>query len=140
MKPQPLRFQNGSLNLDKIQQMYGSWYYSNPFDIGETTSLAFSVIALGRADPFVSFRNSLENTKLSLSNGCLMRITPLAVWGYKLKDEELYEAVKLQTLFTHSHQIAVDACYLYCFAIKQLIIGASGRSAFKATCNEARTH
>jgi ADP-ribosylglycohydrolase len=50
-----------------------------------------------------------------------MRITPQAVWGHKLSDEELYKAVKLQTNFTHSNQIAVESCYLYCWAIKLLI-------------------
>lgn len=37
----------------------------------------------------------------SESNGCLMRITPLAVWAHKLTSKELYRAIKLQTAFTH---------------------------------------
>lgn len=57
----------------------------------------------------------------STSNGCLMRITPLAVWGHKLSDEDLLQAVKLQTNLTHSHNDPNLACYLYCLAIKHLI-------------------
>ncbi|TNV79665.1 hypothetical protein FGO68_gene3774 [Halteria grandinella] len=135
-----LNRQNSPLNLDKIQQMFGKWFYSNPFDVGETSLLAFSVIKLDKPNPQVSFQNSLENTSKSLSNGCLMRITPLAVWGYRLSNEELYEAVKLQTHFTHSHKVAIDACYLYCFAIKQLIITGNPEIAFKATTQEAKHH
>ena len=50
-----------------------------------------------------------------------MRITPLAVWGYRLSESELLNAVQLQTNLTHSNPDANQACYLYCLAIKHLI-------------------
>jgi ADP-ribosylglycohydrolase len=56
-----------------------------------------------------------------------MRVTPLAVWGHKLSRDELYEVVKLETALTHSNQIAIDASYLYCFAIVQLINGSGAK-------------
>jgi ADP-ribosylglycohydrolase len=46
-----------------------------------------------------------------------MRITPMAVWAHKLNRDDLLEAVRLQTMFTHSKHQAIMACYLYCFAI-----------------------
>lgn len=52
-----------------------------------------------------------------------MRITPLAVWCYKLSDQDLLTAVKLQTYLTHCHPLVVEACYLYCLAIKQILNG-----------------
>jgi len=59
-----------------------------------------------------------------------MRITPLAVWGHKLSKEELYEVIKLETSMTHSNQIAIDASYLYCFAIVQLINGKTAKDTY----------
>ena len=51
-----------------------------------------------------------------------MRVTPLAVWARNLtKKEDLYAAVKYQTLLTHSNPTAINATYLYCYAIIQLI-------------------
>ena len=59
-----------------------------------------------------------------------MRITPLAVWGHKLTRDELYELIKLQTAITHSNQIAIDASYLYCFAIVHLINGKTAQDTY----------
>lgn len=67
-----------------------------------------------------------------------MRITPLAVWGHKLSKEELYEVIKLETSMTHSNQIAIDASYLYCFAIVQLINGKTAKDTYQMTKNEAK--
>jgi ADP-ribosylglycohydrolase len=49
------------------------------------------------------------NTKESESNGCLMRLTPFAVWAYQLEKVDLFDAVKLQTMMTHSNEIAIEA-------------------------------
>ena len=53
----------------------------------------------------------------SETNLCLLRMVPIGIWGYKLDSDSLYAAVKLVVMMTHSHQIVVEACYLYCFAI-----------------------
>ena len=73
-----------------------------------------------------------------MSNGCLMRITPQAVWGYKLGKEDLYNAVMLQTGLTHLHKTAVDTSYLYCYAIGILINTGDSDLAFKMTKEEAK--
>jgi ADP-ribosylglycohydrolase len=62
-----------------------------------------------------------------------MRLTPFAVWAHKLPKEELKIAVKLQTLMTHSNEIAIETSYLYCYAIGLLINGASSNEAFNKT-------
>jgi ADP-ribosylglycohydrolase len=72
--------------------------------------------------PHYSFAKVVVANSDSQSNGCLMRITPLAVFTHRLlSDEELYTAVALQTMLTHSNKIAIDSCYLYCYAIRELI-------------------
>jgi hypothetical protein len=37
--------------------------------------------------------------------------------------DDIYLAVTLETMFTHTKKLAVGACYLYCYAIKLLING-----------------
>ncbi len=69
-----------TLNLDLIQKYFGKWYYSGPFDIGNTTRKALQVIDPKKLNPTISYKNTLKNTSSSQSNGCLMRITPLALY------------------------------------------------------------
>lgn len=71
------------------------WYRSNPFDIGNTTSKALKVINLDKIDPTISYLNTLQHTKTSNSNGCLMRITPLALYCSKMSKDDMYMAVAL---------------------------------------------
>ncbi len=59
-----------------------------------------------------------------------MRLTPFAVWAHKLPKEELRIAVKLQTMMTHSNDIAIEASYLYCYAISLLIKGSTPKDAY----------
>lgn len=66
-----------------------------------------------------------------------MRITPLAVFCYKLSKDELYQAVKLQTAMTHSNPVAFEACYLYCVAIASLIKHGDRIAAFQEALEEA---
>jgi ADP-ribosylglycohydrolase len=65
----------------------------------------------------VTFKFTHNFNKEMPAAECLMRITPLAVWGYKLTPEELFEAVRLVTSFTNSSEKAVEATYLYCYAL-----------------------
>jgi ADP-ribosyl-[dinitrogen reductase] hydrolase len=133
------------LNLDEMQRYFGMWLNSKPFDIGITTRNALSVIknlTKDAMDPTLSFKHNLKDTK-SLSNGCLMRITPLAVWGHKLSKDDLYLAVKYQTMFTHANPTAINATYLYCYAIKLLIkedlsMKDMGKKVFEKIVEEAK--
>lgn len=42
----------------------------------------------------------------SLSNGCLMRVTPLAVWGHKQPVQRLAQLVQEETALTHPNTTA----------------------------------
>jgi ADP-ribosylglycohydrolase len=88
-----------------------------------------------KADPELSFNHikSTERTIKSLSNGCLMRLTPLSIFTHKLDNHQMYAAVRLQTLFTHANETAIAACYLYTFAISKLINGADAKTAYGQT-------
>ena len=50
----------------------------------------------------------------------------------------MYQAVMLQTMFTHSNETAIGACYLYTFAISKLIEGLKGTEVYELTEKEAK--
>ena len=68
-----------------------------------------------------------------------MRLTPFAVWAHKLPKDQLFIAVKLQTMMTHSNPIAIEASYLYCYAISLLLKGHTSEEAFNMTKPEVRS-
>jgi ADP-ribosylglycohydrolase len=49
----------------------------------------------------------------------------------------MYQAVRLQTMFTHSNENAIAACYLYTYAISLLISGQDGPKVYEETKKEA---
>eukprot|EP00831_Metopus_contortus_P063509 TRINITY_DN56024_c0_g1_i1.p2 TRINITY_DN56024_c0_g1~~TRINITY_DN56024_c0_g1_i1.p2 ORF type:complete len:113 (+),score=18.82 TRINITY_DN56024_c0_g1_i1:221-559(+) len=64
----------------------------------------------------------------------MMRITPLAVWAHKLSDDELFEAVFIDTSLTHCNKVALTATAAYCLCIKYLIqTKGDRRTAYKNT-------
>ena len=69
-----------------------------------------------------------------------MRLVPLAIWCVKLdSDDDLFEAVRLCCGFTHLHSLVVECCYLYCYAIKQLVkSNGSSKQAFQLTKEESQ--
>ena len=68
-----------------------------------------------------------------------MRITPLAVFCHKLEtDEDLYAAVTLQTGLTHSNKMAIDMCYIYCYAIRELIQHGNLKDAYTKTLEQCK--
>ncbi len=55
----------------------------------------------------------------------------------KSKDD-LFAAVKLYCSFTHSNEVVIEGCYLYCYAIKLLIVdGCTKRQAFNLMREES---
>jgi ADP-ribosylglycohydrolase len=64
-------------------------------------------------------------------------MVPIAIWGHKLDSDSLFAAVKLVVMLTNSHELVVEACYLYCFAIQQLINGKTATEAFNLTKEES---
>ncbi len=42
-----------------------------------------------------------QGSMQSKANGALMRVTPLAVWGHKLSDEQLADCVRREAALTH---------------------------------------
>jgi ADP-ribosylglycohydrolase len=62
----------------------------------------------------------------------------VAVFGHKLDSDSLYAVVKLIAMMTHSNELVIETCYLYCYAIKQLINGSSAKETFNMTKQESK--
>jgi ADP-ribosylglycohydrolase len=79
------------------------------------------------------YLNVIDKFSASESNLPLLTMVPVAIWGHKLDRNSLYAVVKLVVMMTHSHELVVEACYIYCFAIQQLIKGETSVNAFYLT-------
>lgn len=50
-----------------------------------------------------------------------MKITPMAVWGQHLTNEDLFKAIVHDVSFMHSRHEMWNLCTAYCIVIKTLI-------------------
>eukprot|EP00826_Nyctotherus_ovalis_P043919 TRINITY_DN4689_c0_g1_i3.p2 TRINITY_DN4689_c0_g1~~TRINITY_DN4689_c0_g1_i3.p2 ORF type:complete len:110 (+),score=17.80 TRINITY_DN4689_c0_g1_i3:408-737(+) len=57
----------------------------------------------------------------SISNGSLMRITPLIFWARDLPDKAFASIIREDASLTHSNTTAQDATVVYSLAVKSLI-------------------
>jgi ADP-ribosylglycohydrolase len=69
------------------------------------------------------YQNVRKINENSETNECLSRLAPFAIWSSRLaSDNDLFEAVRLYCGITHVHENILECCYLYCYAIKHLIV------------------
>ena len=92
---------NGEFSLNDIRAAYVRWYESVPFDIGHATRCGLA----GR--PMTE----------SQGNGALMRISPLGIFGWKSKPEELAKLAAADAALTHPNTICQQVNGLYSAAI-----------------------
>ena len=78
-----------TLNLDGMAHYFGKWS-RQAFDIGYTTQKALRAITdindKQHKDTVAVFKKVVDVNQTSQSNGCLMRLTPMIVWGKYLND------------------------------------------------------
>lgn len=113
----------GGLDPDDLMRKFVSWRdegtYSctgTCFDIGITTSAALSRY-LRTGDPLAG-----STDPASAGNGSLMRLAPVAVRFFRLRDE-MREAAANQSRTTHAAPEAVDACVAYAEMLADAING-----------------
>ena len=134
--------ESDTLDLRPIVEQYRKWIGSEPFDIDETVNSTLGLLS----DPdftIEALRHSIEATKDSTeraldatSNSSLMRISPLAVWAASIPDVQQHRVViSAEVGLTHGNELAHDAAFVYCQAIKYLLNHATEnekeRNAFK---------
>ena len=109
--------------LNEIAKTYVAWIRTPPFDVGGTCSRAF---AINPETPEGSFaRHMIHNSGrcnvISKANGSLMRIAPIAIFGHKLKINELATIARVDAKLSHPNQTTQDCNAAYCIAIAHLI-------------------
>merc|ERR1711981_1124273 len=86
--------------------VYQRWLASSPPDIGMTTRNALSS---GTPQP-------------SLSNGSLMRCSPLAIFGVNIENDNFFKSViEADVKCVHSKYIVSEAVKAYVFCLRSLI-------------------
>ena len=82
----------GKFDLFHLALYYGHWIYYGPFDIGTTTRNGLERLSADLENPDPSAAHEAAKNEIgakSMSNGSMMRITPLAVWAQNLSLDEL---------------------------------------------------
>ena len=86
------------------------------------------------------FKHVSEVNSSAETNECVVRLVPFALWCSQLESkEDLFEAVRLYCSFTHTHELVVECCYLYCYAIKLLVNGFKMNKAYKMILEESKS-
>jgi len=125
----------GTFDIYDIAQSYVTWFNSPPFDIGATTSTAFRGTN-PKINPEENYariqKNSAEGNQKSLSNGCLMRISPLAITGVRWTEENLQMAAKMDCELTNPNPIALEAVAVYVTAIRTAILTGDIKQTYES--------
>jgi ADP-ribosyl-[dinitrogen reductase] hydrolase len=133
----------GQFDICSIAQNYAIWFRSNPFDIGMTTNNAFR----GTSPDFnpqtnynIIMKNSqTSRSRASLSNGCLMRTSPLAIAGTYWSLDSLQKASDLDCQLTNPNPIAIDAARVYVTAIRTAILTGDRLETYRTALKSAQT-
>lgn len=106
---------------EKVALDYIKWFQSKPLDIGNTIKKAFKAQIVSE-----NARDMIENSSLlndtSLSNGFLMRLSPLSIFSVLKSKSELKAMVENDVVLTHPNKICLDAGYIYLLAIRGAIL------------------
>lgn len=104
---------------EDVAKAYIRWLKSEPEDNGITTAKA-----LRNAKNYQdTFNNSIKYNGNSLSNGFLMRISPLAVLGKNMNKNKLNKIIKEEVAITHSNKECVIAGKFYIHLIIYILKG-----------------
>ena len=99
-------------DITNIVKQFYSWYRSKPFDIGRATRQAFEF-----GESHADMVNQAKANQYSLSNGCLMKISPIGTLNVICE-------------LTNPNSICIDMCVCYVKAIDTAIKTGSPVRAF----------
>jgi ADP-ribosyl-[dinitrogen reductase] hydrolase len=127
----------GIYSAEEAARAYVFWYKSAPFDVGGTTSQALSAIAYSSEESALDTAARAASRE-SQSNGSLMRISPIGIWGYALQPREIAEYARIDSSLTHPHQVCQDACAALAVAIARGIsMGKGAEDVYRHTLDFA---
>ena len=111
------------LVMDNIAKYNREWMKSRPFDIGQTTFTPMNESTKGKTAKWEAIvSKATEKNQNSLSNGSLMRMTPMVIFTADLQNEnQIKEAIEKEAGQTHPNQLVKDCQFLYALAIHYLL-------------------
>ncbi len=133
---------NHNFDIKDIAHTYCRWFRSDPFDIGLTTSNALidtSIKYSKNQNYSVMINSSIKSNSNSLSNGCLMRISPLAIAGARWQPKNLRTAAKLDCQLTNPNPIMLDAVSVYVTALQIAILTGDKCKVYDGAVKIAKT-
>lgn len=117
--------QEGRFIQKKVFDAYLDWIHSGPFDVGMT---------IGQA-----LLSGSKNTN-SQSNGALMRLAPLAIYGTGISEEELCTIARQDAEITHANKTVSDINMLMALVMAQAIkTGCTHQDLYEYLLERART-
>ncbi len=128
---------NGRLDPRQVIDAYVHWYESDPFDLGTTLCAALAAAAGGRSPSERLRRAHTAAHADSQSNGSLMRIGPLGIFGWRHPEKAACQAL-VDSSLTHPNEICMEACAAFVRAVAAAVAGADARGAYEAAMCEAR--
>uniref|UniRef100_A0A0R3RYJ2 ADP-ribosylhydrolase ARH3 n=1 Tax=Elaeophora elaphi TaxID=1147741 RepID=A0A0R3RYJ2_9BILA len=143
----------GTFNEADIACSYVFWNQSKPPDIGKTTRNALTIgrqlssnwyhelSDIEKEEIHQEVLNNVRNHNIgSLSNGCLMRISPLAIHSVNITSiQRIEEMVRSDCSLTHCEEDAKQAVFSYVIAMRHLLNGNSNMEAFEVALNSTKS-
>ena len=117
---------NECFHRSAVEASYKYWLSTDPPDIGNT------------------IRKALQGTPTpgSISNGALMRVSPLGIFASSMSEFDAMAAARDDASITHVHRVCQDASALFVAGIRQAILsGNSPMQIYRHMCSVAEaTH
>lgn len=118
----------GTYCSDDVADSYVNWFSRDAFGIGSTTRRTLQGVASLRGGPKrlqQMLANSSTHNQESKSNGCMMRISPLAIAGYSWNEGVLQHVSRCNCFMTNPNPVAQDAVASYVTGLHAALHGAS---------------
>ena len=128
---------------DKVAQAYVRWKHSQPFDCGTTCSNAFGINMTDIQTKGFNYKTLIERAKnriTSQSNGALMRISPLAIYGHSMSDNNLINLAFLDASMSHINMVCQISNAAFILAIKSGINGVDREGMYETALKFAKRY
>lgn len=131
---------NGIYNIEDIANIFLEWFSSEPFDVGRTTKLAFGMINNKNIPNNIKIKNcAIKYNFESLSNGCLMKISPIGAINILFdKSFDLEYLANEICMLTNPNEICKDMSVCYVVAIDMALRSGDKNMAYNEASKVAK--
>ena len=125
----------GGLDLDHLWDQFKAWAHTAR-DIGVNTGI---VLAEDSRHGAAEKAHQMQGER-SASNGCIMRLGPVGIWGVGRGMDDTVAAAAAQAALTHFDPAAAAGAAILAETIRRVIIGGSLRGVAEQVVLELSTH